>query len=308
MENTNPKVSVCIPTYNHARFLGNAIESALAQTFADFELIIVDNCSLDNTRALVEEFRSRDRRIRYHRNERNIGAQNNFNRCIELASGEYIKILCSDDLLEPDCIQESVRALDEFPGASLVACARIMTDRDLRPLKILAYAGGFRHSTGSAAMKKCLMSGNLIGEPTAALFRKKDVAERGFNANYRQLIDLEMWFYLLQKGDFVYLPKPLCRFRRHGEQETGKNIRALNMTDDAKMILEEYAGGFFGHLWKIQAAFDIWAQQFSGVSISDAHRSIRKLTPLPLLYAFLPFKITAHIIRTIRGRLALLQL
>src|SRR5437667_3511518 len=86
-----PAVSVCIPAYRGAAHIGEAIESVLAQSFADFELVVVDDASRDDTAAVVARYR--DPRIRFLRNERNAGVQANWNRCLELARGRYFKPL-----------------------------------------------------------------------------------------------------------------------------------------------------------------------------------------------------------------------
>ena len=90
-----PPVSVCIPTYNYGRFLGRAIESVLGQAFGDFELLVVDNASTDGTDELVAGYD--DPRLSYLRNERNLGLFGNFERCLELARSDLVKILCADD-------------------------------------------------------------------------------------------------------------------------------------------------------------------------------------------------------------------
>lgn len=92
-----PKISVCIPTYNSGEFLSEAIQSVLDQSFQNFELIISDNASEDNTTEIVNAFN--DSRIQYYRNKKNIGMYENFNHCLDLAEGEYIKFLCATDYL-----------------------------------------------------------------------------------------------------------------------------------------------------------------------------------------------------------------
>jgi glycosyltransferase involved in cell wall biosynthesis len=90
-------VSVCIPTFNYGRYIGRAVESVLAQTTRDFELLVVDNASTDETPDVLARFR--DPRLRVHRNESNIGLFGNFRRCLELTSGELVKFLAADDWL-----------------------------------------------------------------------------------------------------------------------------------------------------------------------------------------------------------------
>jgi len=234
-----PKVSVCIPTYNYGRFIGDAIESVLAQTFDDFELVVVDNCSTDDTREIVERYAARDVRIVYYINDTNLGMVGNWNRCLELARGMYVKILCADDVLLPECLERSVRALDEFPGAALVSGARLVVDRQLNALKTYSYSDCYECVPGTQLIKRCLFSWNVIGEPTAVLFRK-NLSARGFNKSYMQQADVEMWFHLLEQGDFVYVPELFCKFRHHEEQTSAHNEKLLISIDDLFLIYRDY--------------------------------------------------------------------
>lgn len=304
-----PKISVCIPSYNHAHFLTDAIGSVLKQTYTDFELVVVDNCSTDNTAQLVQEYMATDSRVRYVRNHINVGPQNNLNRCLEVATGEYINILCADDLLEPAALQELIRAFDEHPGISLAGCARLIVNQRLRPIKLLSFSGTPKVLSGAEVIRMCLSTSNLIGEPSAVLFRTRD-ADRGFDTRYRHLIDLEMWFHLLHKGGFAFIPESLCRIRSHSEQLTRHHLESLSIIPDAQLILNEYVMRTMGasillqHRWKLQIAFDVWAQQFIGMSFRSAHSGINEIYPLFLFYLLLPLKALTKIAPFIRARLA----
>jgi glycosyltransferase involved in cell wall biosynthesis len=113
------KVSLGIPVYNGERFVATAIQSAVDQTFTDFELIICDNASTDRTAEICEEFARKDSRIRYIRQEINIGAKANFNRVFEYARGEYFKWIAADDICGPRFLELTVAALDQDPTAVL---------------------------------------------------------------------------------------------------------------------------------------------------------------------------------------------
>ena len=117
---STPKVSVCIPTFNGASYVGATIDSVLKQNFQDFEIVIVDNCSTDHTEAIVKEHLLLSEKIIFYKNEQNIGMAENFNKCLEYARGEYIKYLCADDLLLPGCLEQMVNGLDAHPEVSLV--------------------------------------------------------------------------------------------------------------------------------------------------------------------------------------------
>ncbi len=238
---TVPKVSVCIPTYNYARFLPEAIESVLNQTFTDFELLIIDDCSGDNTTAVCNVYAEKDKRIRVRVNTANIGMVNNWNLCLAEAKGQHIKFVFGDDLLSSrTALQEMVDLLEKDRGISLVASARILRDADSRIIRVLAHFKDSVVLPGHAVINRCLSEQkNLVGEPSAVMFRKED-AKRGFLPDYRQIVDLEMWFHLLEKGKFAYISEPLCSFRVHAGQQTSKNAGNLPAAEDNFRIFSQY--------------------------------------------------------------------
>jgi len=120
-----PRLSIGLPVYNGEPFLADAIDSLLAQTFRDFELIISDNASTDGTEAICRERAARDPRVRYLRSDTNRGATWNFNRVFELARGEYFKWAAHDDRHEPAFLARCVEALDRDPEVVL-ACTRLV--------------------------------------------------------------------------------------------------------------------------------------------------------------------------------------
>ena len=120
-----PKVSILIPVYNRKRYIAECIQSALEQTFTDFEIVIVDNASDDGTWEICQQFAAKDSRIRIYRNEENIGPVRNWKRCAEEAKGEFSKILFSDDTLEPECLAVMVDKLTD-PEVAFVQCAALI--------------------------------------------------------------------------------------------------------------------------------------------------------------------------------------
>lgn len=211
-----PKVSVCIPTYRGGATIGAAIESVLAQSFCDFELIVIDDGSPDDTRAVVERFS--DPRIIYQRNEHNLGPQGNWNRCLEMARGTYFKLLPHDDLLHLQCLERQVAVLDtdRDERIALVFSARDVLGPDGRVITRRSYPGGHEGSiAGDAVRRACVRRGtNLLGEPGAVLFRKS-LADRvgAFDATNPYVIDLDYWFRLLAHGSAYFCTDSLASFR-----------------------------------------------------------------------------------------------
>jgi len=117
--NRHPRVSIGIPVFNAEEFLAGALDSVLGQTFQDFEVILSDNASTDRTAEICRAYADRDPRIRYSRNDRNLGAAPNFNRVFELSSGEYFGWLAHDDLYAPEFLSRCVDLLDADPDVVL---------------------------------------------------------------------------------------------------------------------------------------------------------------------------------------------
>lgn len=119
MNEKRPKVSIGLPVYNGERFLVEAVEAVVNQTFRDFEFIICDNASTDRTEEICREYAARDSRIRYHRNDENIGANPNYRRVFSLSCADYFKWVSHDDVQTLDFLEKTVSVLDQDPGVVL---------------------------------------------------------------------------------------------------------------------------------------------------------------------------------------------
>lgn len=214
--NDNPTVTVAIPVFRGEKYIRSAIDSVLAQSLRDYELLVMDNDSDDGTVDIVRSYS--DPRIVLVRNEKNIGAEGNWNKCLALAKGRYIKILPHDDTLEPGCLREQVAVLenDRAEELGLVFCARkIISDAG----KVLALRRVRGITTGVIAARSltrlCVRRGtNLVGEPGAVLFRASAARTSGyFDGRIPYVIDLDYWVRLLNQGDAYYIDNPLSSFR-----------------------------------------------------------------------------------------------
>lgn len=217
---SHPKVSVLIPTYNYAHFLDETIGSVLNQTFTDYELIIVDNDSTDNTDAVVEKYLS-DKRISYYKNERNLGLSGNWNRCLEYAKGEYLKFLCADDKFHPQMLEKFVGVMETHPNVSLVTC-----DKEVFHAKSFVTRVAFHHlKEGKEALLNTLTDHCWIGEPSSVMIRRKSLNVGKFTTEYAMHIDWEMWLRVLSRGDCYIIPEALSMIRYHPDQHARKMKR-----------------------------------------------------------------------------------
>jgi glycosyltransferase involved in cell wall biosynthesis len=141
-QNPLPLVSIGISTYNRANdYLEAALRSAVEQTYPNIEIIVSDNCSTDHTEAVVKSFLSP--RIKYFRQEKNIGANNNFNFCLEMAHGNYFLLLHDDDLIDPDFIEICMKALGDAQVGIIRTGTRIIDEQGKTINKVLNRVGGY---------------------------------------------------------------------------------------------------------------------------------------------------------------------
>jgi glycosyltransferase involved in cell wall biosynthesis len=240
-----PKVSVLLPTYNYARFLPEAIESVLAQDFADFELIVSDDASTDDSAGIIRGYAARDPRIRAHFHPQNLGMVAHWNWCLGQARGEYVKFLFGDDrLVSPRALGRLASRLDAEPSATMAASARLILDEQSRAMEIWDELGPAGLKAGREVIVRCLRRDrNLIGEPSAVMFRR-EAGRRGFDPAWRQLVDQEMWFHLLAAGNLAYEAEPLCAFRRHAAQQTVVNRDSHVSSEESLVILARYLDDF----------------------------------------------------------------
>jgi glycosyltransferase involved in cell wall biosynthesis len=255
---TSPKVSVLIPTYNYACFLDKAIESILDQTYTNFELIIVDDLSEDNTDEVVNKYLG-DKRISYHQNSYTHGLPGNWNKCLSLANGEYIKFLMADDKLHPQLLEKFVAVLDKYPNVSLVTSHKENFDCDfVNTIQEQHFPSYSNLQNGRKIIYESLNSYNWIGEPTTVMFRKTNLCLGQFNTAYSWIPDWDMWVRQLTVGDCYIIPEVLSYFRQHQNQAT------IKLSNDFNRQYEEYE--FYKSL-QIQNPYKLDLQQINFKSI-----------------------------------------
>lgn len=209
-------MSVCIPTYNYGHFLAQAVESVLAQTFEDFELLVLDDASSDDTDAVMAQYAG-DPRVTYVRNEHNVGLFANFNSCAQRTSGRYLKFLCADDWLHEDFLADTVDLLERNPDAALATTAGYRVDEGGKPLAV--EYGPYRGRELVPAHEAELALArwyNVIGMPSAVLMRRSAFETAGgFDAEFAPAADVFLWLSVLQTGALAYLSQPRCFTRIH---------------------------------------------------------------------------------------------
>ncbi|MEO5572126.1 MAG: glycosyltransferase family 2 protein [Bacteroidia bacterium] len=237
-----PLVSICIPVFNGLKYLEQCLDSAVSQSYKNIEIIIVDDGSTDGSQKIIEQYALKDSRIKSIFNSKNSGLTENWNKCIELSSGEWIKFLFQDDYLSIDCVEKMLNAFEE--NIPLIVCKRtfILKDaaedkqHDYYENKVLTF-----EKLGITDIKKIITSAmissfackhigmNFIGEPTSIMFQKKIVDRTGmFNTDLQQICDLEFALRISANYGLIYINEPLTFFRIHEHSATSKNLDNKN--------------------------------------------------------------------------------
>ncbi len=210
-----------MPVYNGQNYLAETMESLLAQTCTDFELVISDNASTDRTETICREYAVRDERIRYYRQEENVGASANYNRVFELARGVYFKWAAHDDLLAPTYLERCVAVLDADPDVVLAYTQAKAIDDQGQVVKV--YPG--KHHFSAAAPRERFYEFVLDPHPVVAVFglMRRDVLGRTRLIGKYAGSDRPLLSELSLLGKFYEVPEHLFFYRFHEEQSWGGN-------------------------------------------------------------------------------------
>ncbi len=240
-----PKVSVVIASYNHERFVRQALESALAQTFGDIEVCITDDGSSDATPDVIAAIR--DERVRFKRFERNCGISAALNDAIRRSSGEFIAELNSDDYFLPDKIAIQLGALESSPGVGAVFAYPAFVDDEGRAVTDddTFYKGTFRvdNRTRAAWLRRFFYSGNCLCHPTS-MIRKRCHDEIGlYDERLAQLHDLDLYLRILGRYAIHVVPEALTMFRILGGERNASAPKPAVMSRtawEAERVLRHY--------------------------------------------------------------------
>jgi len=213
MKNTKPRVSIGLPVYNGERFLEQTLESHLTQTYSDFELIISDNASIDQTEGICCSYAMRDSRIRYFRNRENIGLGRNFNRVFQLSSGEYFKWANADDLCKREYLARCVDLLDTDPTVVLTYARTTFIDENGNVLDRRDRGWDLRADDPEERFRYVLFSGHYVNS-LYGLIRSSALSNTRLMASYPGG-DYRILGELSLLGKFYEIPEYLFLRRLH---------------------------------------------------------------------------------------------
>ena len=212
------KISLIMSVYNGEDYLAEAIESVLNQTFRDFELIVINDCSTDGTKEILDKFASLDDRVKVHENEVNLRLPSSLNKAISLAQGKYIARMDADDICLPERLEKQYKFMEENPDIALSSC-RFMTLKNG-----VISSGGCGGKCDNESLKALLLVANPILHP--GIIAKADVIRSlGYDKNFTCTEDIELWTRFVLGGHTIeILPEYLMLYRLHDKQITGTTL------------------------------------------------------------------------------------
>jgi glycosyltransferase involved in cell wall biosynthesis len=205
-----PLISILMTAYNREKFIAEAIESVLASTFADFELIIVDDCSIDSTIEIAKTYERNDARIKVYRNENNLGDYPNRNRAASYAKGKYLKYIDADDYIYPWGLELLIEMMEKFPIAGWGLCSLEQNREKCFPIELNPKEAYEYNYIGPGLFHKA---------PLSSIIKRETFEKSGGFSSFRMVGDFEMWHRLALNYNVVLMPQGIVWYREHNNQE-----------------------------------------------------------------------------------------
>lgn len=220
MNNNESLVSVVMPAYNAEKYIAEAIDSILKQTYKNLELIILDDASTDSTWDIIKQYASKDRRIVPIRNEKNLYIAANRNKGISLAKGSYIVWQDADDVSQPQRIHKLVKKMDSDKRIGICGSyIGLFNEKGVQDVRT--------YPSSDFKIRSAIFKFSPVAQPSA-IVRKSCLDDVGtFDVNYPPAEDLELSFRIGLKYKFANIPEVLILYRLHGESATYKNIKTI---------------------------------------------------------------------------------
>lgn len=288
-----PLVSVVTPVYNGERYLAECIESVLAQTYENWEYVIVNNCSTDRSLEIAQHYAQQDARIRIHNNTQFLTALQNFNHAFSQIASEskYCKVVHADDWLFPNCLTEMVKVAEAHPSVGIVSSyaledTHIKHDELPYPSTVVP---------GREICRMSLLSSKYVfGSPTSLLIRSDLILGRKafYTESLFETTDQDVCYNVLQNTDFGFVHQVLTFSRLHDESRTARSQRLNRLILEKLFILKKYGPVYLSHeeydkrlAQKMQNYYTFLGQsvfQRRGKEFWDYHREGLEKLGLPL--------------------------
>lgn len=236
MKVNTPYISLCMPLYNGEEFLKESIDSVVNQSYQNIEILVVDDGSTDAGPQIISEYSKKDSRIKLLRNEQNLGLVGNWNRCISLAKGEWIKFQFQDDIMQEDALEKMMNCALDWEVNLVITDRKYIEGADSNKETLKKYARIKRLSHFVKDSRKVSVADmsefasenyleyNFIGEPILGLLHRDLISRYGFfDDTFSQLVDLEYWLRISTNEPIGFINEELHTFRIHRNSQSTKN-------------------------------------------------------------------------------------
>ena len=252
--NKKPLISLIMSVYNGEDYLSEAVESVIKQTFSDWELIIINDCSTDKTGEILSGFAAKDPRIKVHTNEVNLRLPSSLNKALSLSEGKYIARMDADDICLPDRLEKQYAFMEKNPDVSLSSC-RFMTLKNG-----VISSGGCGGRNDASSVKALLLVTNPILHP-GIIARADAIKSLGYDKNFTCTEDMELWTRFVLAGKKVeILSEYLMIYRLHDKQITETTLE--KQKTEVVSIQRKYLSKLLTDLSEEQEEFYISAIYF----------------------------------------------
>ena len=290
------KIDIIIPTYNRANYLKIAIESVLNQTYKDYHIYILDNCSTDKTSEVIELFKSE--RVTYIKNITNIGFVGNLNKALQIGSSEFFHIFHDDDILEPDFLESVISFFNEYSDMAFVHTAAHKIDKNNKIVRRFIHDYP-EYLSGKAFFEYWIKHGVAVICPSVVFRREKISGKVFYNEDTPYTADEVFSIACSNYGGVGYINKPIIQYREHTGSLTSTlydryNSRLKDRYHHTKFLNEEierrkidvkynYANKYF----KTSLSKDIWFMRMQGTSVINISKLLPKMVKtIPSLLFF----------------------
>lgn len=213
-----PFVSVLMPAYNEQKHIGEAIKSILEQTYTNFEFVIINDCSKDNTKEIIKKFAKKDKRIKLVDNEKNLGVAKSLNKGLEICKGKYIVRMDADDWSYPYRIEKQIGFMEKNPQISVSGGAILVCDEEMKPLGVRYYI------KDDKSIKETILRLNPIPHP-ASIWRRDSLLKTNF---YPTIATVEDYGLIMEISSFSQLGNikdVIIKFRVHSKSVSNSKMR-----------------------------------------------------------------------------------
>jgi hypothetical protein len=286
---STPLVSVAVPVYQGSGFLAGSLGSVLRQRFRDFELLVVDDCSADDSYTVAQRIcaTASDVTCRVVRNTTRAGLFGNWNRCLAESRGTYILLFHQDDLLDPGMLERAVAAFTHHPDAGLWHCAYRCIDnvgRDSPPWS----TSPFPDRAGGEEFLRRLIAENFICCPSVVIPRRVYEDVGVYDTRFAFSADLEMWVRIASRYDVLFEPEMGLQYRVHAAQATEEFRSTRTARADLEHIVAAVVGldaqrARYRRLWRALLRDSLWTvRQHARSAPAETAWALRMLARRPL--------------------------